>query len=66
MGTATGVTGSAVGTAGAGSTGSAVGPGGAGSLACAAGRLLRGGDATRDSKTWLNGRLDRVERRGGI
>ena len=43
MGTATDVTGSAVGTAGAGATGSAAGPGGAGSLACAAGRLLRGG-----------------------
>ena len=42
MGTAAGVTDSAVGAGGAGPTGSAAGTGGAGSLACAAGRLLRG------------------------
>jgi len=29
-------------------------------------RLLRGGEAIRNSKVWLEGRFDRVNRRGGI
>ena len=65
-GIAAGVTGSAIGTLGAGSTGLAAGTGGVGSLACAAGCLLPDSDATRDSKAWLDGQLDPVDRQGGI
>lgn len=40
--------------------------GGAGSLSLfIAVRILRGGEATRNSKAWLEGHFDRVDRLGG-